>query len=147
MNGSDMARIERNRAAGHTLCGHCGGSGNQLYSMYQRCENCGGSGVAVYRGELSRFGRWWVERREAREARRLAKQCRAPRDWSATFRTLASRWFGVGNWFQDGRDRCWRCGAEPSDIDYAMRRVKPFRAECLDTEGCESVIAEASDHE
>lgn len=29
------------------ICQHCGGTGNELYSMYRTCIACGGSGVAL----------------------------------------------------------------------------------------------------
>lgn len=131
---NDQARRDRNRAAGHTLCGRCEGTGNQLYYMYQRCEDCHGSGVEVRYGELSRLRRWWIERRERREVRR-------PREWSAEVRFRLSRWFGIGHWF-GGRDRCWRCGADPFDVEYEMRRVRPFRAECLCREWCDEATLE-----
>lgn len=41
----DYARQESNEAAGHQLCDHCGGTGNELFSMYRKCPKCDGTGV------------------------------------------------------------------------------------------------------
>ena len=36
-----------NIKAGKPLCGHCVGTGNELYSMYRKCPKCNGTGVEV----------------------------------------------------------------------------------------------------
>jgi hypothetical protein len=60
----DAAVQRRNREAGHTLCKHCEGTGNELYSMYRRCPVCGGDGIAVYLGERSALSRHLIRWRE-----------------------------------------------------------------------------------
>ena len=35
-------------------CTYCGGTGNELYSMYRQCRACGGDGVS--RGNEADFG-------------------------------------------------------------------------------------------
>ena len=37
---SDEVRRRENERAGHTLCEHCRGTGNELYSMYRTCQHC-----------------------------------------------------------------------------------------------------------
>lgn len=140
----DEATKQRNEAAGHTLCGHCEGTGNELYAMYRRCPKCGGSGVAVKYGELSSLGRWWAERRELRERKKLGRAYRAPRDWNIEARWRISRWFGIGQYF-GGAETCYRCGVTASDIDYEVRRVRPFRIECYDRSTCDEMRKEWED--
>jgi hypothetical protein len=126
----------RNEEAGHTLCDHCNGTGNELYSMYRTCPECGGNGIEVEYGELSSLGRWWAERRERLERKRLARKYRAPRDWKVEIAWRLSRWFGIGQCFHGSEDQCHLCGAPAGDIDYEVRRVGPFRVECSDREMC-----------
>jgi len=38
------------------LCRRCDGTGNQLFSMYQKCENCGGTGISPEQPPESRTG-------------------------------------------------------------------------------------------
>ena len=40
----DKIRAEINRGRYRNICEKCGGTGNQLYSMYQKCYNCDGNG-------------------------------------------------------------------------------------------------------
>jgi hypothetical protein len=137
----DEERQRSNEAAGHTPCGHCEGTGNELYAMYRCCPECGGSGIEVEYGELSPLGRWWAERREQRERKRLARKYAPPRDWRLEIAWRASRWFGIGQCF-GGAETCHRCGAPAGDIDYEVRRVRPFRVECLDRAMCDDARAE-----
>jgi hypothetical protein len=139
----DEVRRRDNERAGHTLCGGCGGTGNELYAMYRPCSDCGGGGIAVKWGELSRLGRRLAERKERRERKELERQYRAPRDWGLEIRWRISRWFGIGQCF-GGAETCHRCQVTASDIDYEVRRVRPFRVECLDREMCDEMKTEWS---
>ena len=139
----DEATKRRNEEAGHTLCGHCNGTGNELYSMYRACPECGGDGVAVKYGELSSLGRWLAERRDRRERRKLERAYRAPRDWSIEVRWRLSRWFGIGQCF-GAKEACWRCHCYGSDSEYEVRRVRPFRIECLDRKTCDEMADEVN---
>jgi hypothetical protein len=141
----DEQRQRENRAAGHTLCSRCKGSGNELFSMYRACEECGGSGIAVHFGELSPFGQWRAERQEERERKRLARKYRGPRDWKLEVQWRLSRWFGIGQCFHGSKDVCRRCEAWASDVDYEVRRVAPFRVECTDRQMCDEAIREGTD--
>lgn len=129
----DVLTRQGNELAGHTLCRRCEGTGNELFSMYVSCEECGGSGIAVRYGDRSPLDRWWLARRERK---RRARALRAGRDQRLEFYWRLSRWFGAGHCFSDDKDRCRHCDALPSDVDYEMRRVGPFRSECLDRDGC-----------
>jgi uncharacterized OB-fold protein len=40
----DITRRNENIDAGKKLCKRCGGTGNELFSMYRMCKNCGGTG-------------------------------------------------------------------------------------------------------
>lgn len=138
----DGERRRSNEAAGHTLCGHCNGSGNELYRMYRACPECGGNGVAVEYGELPALGRWWAERQEERERKRRARELWPLKDWKVEIAWRLSRWFGIGQCFHGGKDQCHRCGAPAGDIDYEVRRIAPFRVECLDRQCCDEAIRE-----
>ncbi len=138
----DTARREQNEKAGHSLCEHCNGTGNELYAMYRSCRECGGDGIAVKYGEMSALGRWWAERRDRIERKRLARKYAPPRDWKVEIAWRLSRWLGIGHCFSDRRDRCRHCDAMPSDIDFEFRRVGPFRSECLDREMCREAAEE-----
>lgn len=138
----DAAVQRRNKEAGHTLCKRCEGTGNELFAMYRHCQECGGSGIAVEYGELSSTGRWWVEARERREHRRREREYRPPRDWNLEIAWRLSRWLGIGQCFHASKDACHRCGTWPIDVDYAMRRIGPFRCECLDRSECDATRAE-----
>jgi hypothetical protein len=121
-----------NEKAGWKLCGHCNGTGNELYAMYRACPECGGSGQAGEPPIKVRLGRWWRERR----------QTWRDREWVAWLHWLASYYFGIGHWFRDGRDSCRVCECLPSDVDFEMRRVGPRRAECCDQKSCRLVVEE-----
>lgn len=137
----DEATKRRNGEAGHTLCQHCEGTGNELYSMYRSCPECGGCGYTVYLGERSRLVRKLILRREARDRRSALRALCGPRDWNIEIRWRISRWFGVGQCF-GGYEECHRCHAPAGDIDYEVRRVRPFRIECLDAQSCSEAAAE-----
>lgn len=127
-----------NERAGHKLCQRCGGTGNELYAMKRSCEECGGSGVA------ERFGRRPAPIRELilwRERRAHHRSLRGPVDRKAEARFWLSYLLGIGHWFNVCHDRCRHCDATPSDIDFEMRRVGPFRAECVDREMCRDLLA------
>lgn len=132
----DRHQQAENERAGHTLCGRCNGTGNELYSMYRSCEECGGNGVGVRYGECSPLDRWFFEKREGLRRWRISRRYRSPRDWNGEVRWRLSYWLGIGDWFHDHRDRCLRCEALPSDVDFEMRRVGPRRCEC--TWDCEA---------
>jgi hypothetical protein len=132
---SDYMVKRRNEDAGHTLCGHCEGTGNELYAMYRRCPKCGGCGYTVYLGERSALARKLILWREDRTRRREYRKLRGPRDWKLEAQWRISRWFGIGQAF-GAREECHRCGCPASDCDYEVRRVRPFRIECLDAEMC-----------
>lgn len=159
-----------NEAAGHALCGHCNGTGNELYAMYRACPECGGSGVAARHGERCALARWlilWRERkareRALRKRRRVELDWRHPRvalamalgfgpdadgqaQWEVVsrIRWAASHYLCIGSWFWNGKDDCHRCGAQPVDVDFCMRRVGFRRAECIDHEMCSEAVAEAT---
>jgi len=40
----DYQHKNDNIKAGVKLCKHCGGTGNELYSMYRKCPKCNGTG-------------------------------------------------------------------------------------------------------
>ena len=42
--GGDVLVRNENIAKGRTLCKRCEGTGNQLFSMYQKCSECNGKG-------------------------------------------------------------------------------------------------------
>lgn len=75
------------------------------------------------------------------------------KDWIArwkpasTIRFWLSYLLGAGHWFHDKHDRCRGCDAMPSDIDFEMRRVAPFRAECIDQQMCRECQEETAAHE
>src|ERR1700761_7530013 len=112
--GDEVLRRE-NEKAGHTLCANCGGTGNELYAMYSPCSECGGNGIAVKYGELSSLARWWAERRDRRERKRLERKYAAPRDWNLEIRRRLSRWFAIGQCF-GGLEEGHRCHAPAADI-------------------------------
>jgi hypothetical protein len=138
----DEATKRRNEEAGHTLCEHCSGTGNELYSMYRSCRQCGGCGYTVYLGERPALVRRFILWRESRQRRRAL---RGPRDWKLETHWRLSRWFGIGQCF-GAYEECHRCHAPASDIDYEVRRVRPFRIECLDAEMCREMRAEEEGH-
>lgn len=41
----DGRRRNENIDKGNKLCKRCEGTGNQLFSMYQKCEHCDGTGI------------------------------------------------------------------------------------------------------
>jgi len=41
---SDYRIRNDNIEKGFTLCEHCGGTGNELFSMYRACPKCSGKG-------------------------------------------------------------------------------------------------------
>lgn len=43
--GRDEYTKQTNIDKGNPLCRRCGGTGNELYSMYRQCEHCKGTGV------------------------------------------------------------------------------------------------------
>jgi hypothetical protein len=133
----------RNEEAGHTLCKHCEGTGNELYSMYRRCPKCGGDGIAVYYGERSALSRRLIRKREDWTRRREYRRLRGPRDWKLEAQWRISRWFGIGQCF-GAREECFRCGAPAADIDFEVRRVRPFRVECTDRQMCDEAQQEAT---
>jgi len=45
----------QNIKRGKDLCSRCGGTGNELMSMWRRCEACGGSGIKDYNKPKPRF--------------------------------------------------------------------------------------------
>jgi hypothetical protein len=136
----DYAQQRQNREAGHALCARCNGTGNELLSMYRTCEECGGSGVAVRFGALSSFGKWRAERQEERERKRLARKYRAPRDWKLEIQWRLSRWLGIGQCFHGSKDTCRHCEVWAHDVDYEVRRVGPFRCECIDRQMCRESV-------
>jgi hypothetical protein len=136
--GDEVQRRENERA-GHTLCGNCGGTGNELYAMYRPCSECSG-GIVVRYGERRAVVRAYLLRRETR---RQKKARRGPRDWKLETYWRLSRWFGVGQCF-GGYEECHRCGCPAGDNDYEMRRVRPFRVECLCSETCDEMAKEAN---
>lgn len=121
-----------NEKAGWKLCGRCKGTGNELYSMYRACSGCGGSGQTGEPPLRVRFERWW------RQKRRTYRD----RNWRSWLHWLASYYVGIGHWFRDGRDNCRHCDARPSDVDFEMRRMGPFRAECVESKACAESVAE-----
>lgn len=141
----DGQRRRENEAAGHTLCGRCEGMGNELYAMYRSCTECGGSGVAAKYGELTALGRWWAERRERVARKRQERKYRPPRDWKVEIAWRLSRWFGIGQCFHGSKDQCRHCETWASDADYEVRRVGPFRIECLDADMCSESAKELAD--
>jgi len=40
----DYIKLNENIKNNKTLCEHCGGTGNELYSMYRKCSKCNGLG-------------------------------------------------------------------------------------------------------
>lgn len=130
---------ETNERAGHRLCRRCEGTGNELYAMKRKCQECGGSGIAERFGMYPALVRWLLRRHERRSQLRAFRR---PRDRRVEARFWLSYLLGIGHWFNDRHDRCRHCGATPSDIDFEMRRVAPFRAECADHEMCRDAIRE-----
>lgn len=57
-------------------------------------------------------------------------------------RWAASHYLCIGQWFWDGKDNCHKCGSQPSDIDFLMRRVGFRRAECIDAGECQQFAEE-----
>ena len=43
-----------NKENGFKLCDRCSGTGNQLFSMYQKCEKCDGTGRAKEQADIRR---------------------------------------------------------------------------------------------
>lgn len=41
----DVLRRNENIDKGNKLCKRCGGTGNELFSMYRKCRACNGTGV------------------------------------------------------------------------------------------------------
>ncbi len=142
MHFTDAEKKLGNEQAGHTLCEHCEGTGNELYAMYRACPECGGDGIAVRYGELTALGRWWAERCERVERKRLARKYAPPRDWKLEIGWRVSRWFGIGHCFHGSKDRCRHCETWASDADYEVRRVGPFRSECIDRDMCRESVEE-----
>lgn len=133
----DGERRRANEAAGHSLCEHCNGTGNELYAMYRACPECGGDGITLKYGALSPLMRALMHRRDRRRHEKAMKAYREPRDLRLSFRCWLSYWFGIGQYFHDKRDECWRCEAVPSDVEFAFRRVGRRKAECLELDYCE----------
>ena len=133
----DLIRQRDNRRAGHTLCDRCEGTGNELFSMFKACSDCGGSVIKVWHGERSALVRRYLDWRSRRRLR-----AERPFNLNSAVRWRLSRWFGIGDWFADPKDACCRCGVWPSDCDFGLRRVRPFRAECLEREMCDEAVAE-----
>ena len=50
----DIIKRDKNIADGFTLCDRCSGTGNQLFSMYQKCEKCDGTGRAKEQADIRR---------------------------------------------------------------------------------------------
>ena len=164
----DHRRREANKRAGHTLCDHCNGTGNELYAMYRFCPACGGDGIAVRFGRYPALIRKLALRRERNLHRRaLRRACRVGLDWRhpraafgmalgfgphadgqahweivSRIRWAASHYLCIGQWFWNGKDDCWRCGTSPGDIDFQMRRVGFRQAECIDDAECGTYAAE-----
>ena len=130
-----------NEKAGWKLCGRCEGTGNELYSMYRACQECGGSGQVGDPPLKLRLSRWYREKRWA------IRELRRDDNWKGLLHWSLSYYLGIGEWFHDRRDRCRHCDAMPSDIDHEMRRVGPFRAECVDRKACDEVVREYRDLE
>jgi len=141
--------------AGWKLCGHCNGTGNELYAMYRACPKCGGSGHVGEPPMKVRLSRWVTERKYRIKAIVLPQspsevpvwiRCGlgigadadgvAAWHWASKLRWAVSRYLCIGQWFRDGRDDCHRCGTQPSDVDFLMRRVGFRRAECIDPGEC-----------
>lgn len=121
-----------NAKAGWTLCQHCNGTGNELYSMYRACPECGGSGHTGPTPWRVRFERWL-------ERKHYAVQ---NFDWKLYGLWLLSYWFCINHTFWDSHDRCYRCDTQPSDVDFEMRRVGVGKAECVDRGSCRTAQAE-----
>ena len=136
---ADEVRKRENERAGHTLCANCNGNGNELYAMHRTCLECSG-GIAVRYGERPAPVRWWLLRREARRRQRAL---RGPRDWKLEAQWRLSRWFGIGQCF-GGREECHHCHAPAADIDYEVRRVRPFVIECTDRRICDEMREEVT---
>ena len=43
--GIAQDEYQREQITENKRCMNCGGTGNQLYAMYQECEECGGDGL------------------------------------------------------------------------------------------------------
>jgi len=41
----DYKILERNKKDRKKLCKRCGGTGNELYSMFRKCQDCNGTGI------------------------------------------------------------------------------------------------------
>lgn len=155
-----------NEKAGWKLCEHCNGTGNELYAMYRACPKCGGSGHVGDPPLKVRLSRWVAERKRRIELaiwhapKRPAEVpmwCRhglgigadgngvAAWKWASNLRWAASHYLCIGQWFWDGRDDCHRCEAQPSDVDFLMRRVGVRRAECIETDVCREAQAETEE--
>lgn len=48
MRGDEWTKIQ-NVEKGRPLCKRCGGTGNEMLSMYKRCSDCGGTGHSMPR--------------------------------------------------------------------------------------------------
>jgi hypothetical protein len=125
---ADQLRRLANERAGHTLCKHCNGTGNELYSMYRACPECGGNGIAERFGRHPALIRRLALCREWNLRRRALRMTSWP-GWKDEARLRLSYWLGISHWFTDNRDRCCRCDALPSDVDFEMLRIGPRRAE------------------
>lgn len=85
---------------------------------------------------------WRFDWHHPRASLRLALGIGADADGQAQSEIVSrARWFAsyylrVGQWFWDGKDDCWRCGAQPSDVDFLVRRVGFCKAECIDAVQC-----------
>lgn len=44
-NPEDLRQKDRNEFFRRSLCDHCRGTGNELFSLYRRCTVCGGTGI------------------------------------------------------------------------------------------------------
>lgn len=44
---ADKIVRHENLLSGLPICGHCEGTGNEMYSMYRQCPKCNGRGVIV----------------------------------------------------------------------------------------------------
>ena len=42
----DYRRMNQNILNGKILCNQCGGTGNEMYSMYRKCPDCDGDGIS-----------------------------------------------------------------------------------------------------
>src|SRR6478609_8046395 len=47
-------------------------------------------------------------------------------------RWAASHYLCIGQWFWNGKDDCHKCGTQPGDVDFLMKRSGWRKAECID---------------